>query len=82
MDNLFNTKLIQKEAKLPKQIKISLQKGKLLEKEWDNDNLFYYTNDCIHIENNIKKMNSINERINQCNIKTLIKFYFLPKMIH
>ena len=84
VDNLFTTKyfnedIIQKGAKLPKQIKISLERGKLLEKEWDNNYLYSYINDCIHIENNIKKINSINERINQCNIKTLIKFYFLPK---
>ena len=64
VDNLFNTKyfnedIIKKGEKLPKQIKLSLEKGKLLDKEWDNNNLYSYINDCINIENNIKNINMI-----------------------
>ena len=52
IDNLYKTKyfnedIIKKAEKLPKQIKISLEKGKLIDKEWDNDNLHSYINDCI-----------------------------------
>ena len=69
VDNLFNKKyfdedIIKKGEKLPKHIKISLEKGKLIEKEWDNNNLNSYINDCINIENNIKHINIINEKIN------------------
>ena len=70
IDNLFNTKyfnedLIKKGEKLPKQIKKSLEKGKLIDKEWDNNNLYSYINDCINIENNIKNINIINKSINK-----------------
>ena len=68
IDNIFNTKyinedIIKKGEKLPKQIKLSLEKGKLIDKEWDNINLNSYINDCINIENNIKNINIIKENI-------------------
>ena len=45
VDNIFNTKYfdkdkIKKAEKLPKQIKLSLEKGKLIDKEWDNNNIY------------------------------------------
>ena len=81
IDNLYNTKyfnedIIKKGEKLPKQIKLSLEKGKLIDKEWDNNNLYSYINDCINIENNIKNVNIINENINKSNIKNKIKIKF------
>ncbi len=71
LDNVFKTKyfnevLINKGEKLPKEIKISLEKGKLIDKEWDNKNVISYINDCINIENNIKTINNIHESINKC----------------
>ena len=81
VDNLYNNKyfnedIIKKGEKLPKQIKLSLEKGKLIDKELDNINLNSYINDCINIENNIKNINIINENINKCNVpnKTMFKF--------
>ena len=70
IDNLFNTKyfneeIIKKGEKLPKQIKISLEKGKILEKEWENKSIYSNINDCINIENNIKSINILNENINK-----------------
>ena len=52
VDNLYNYKyfnedIIKKGEKLPKQIKLSLEKGKLIDKEWDSKNLYSYINDCI-----------------------------------
>jgi len=50
--------------KLSNKIKISLEKGKLIDKEWNDDNkLNSYINDCINIENNLKEINNINESI-------------------
>ena len=81
-DNLFKDKFINddtihKAEKLPKRIKLSLEKGKLINEEWDRNKLTSYINDCINLENNIKIINKINENIIQCkkngNIK--IKFY-------
>ena len=52
IDNIFNNKfindeIINKGEKLPKQIKLSLEKGKSINKEWDNNNLNSYIYDCI-----------------------------------
>ena len=49
IDNLYKTKyfnedIIKKAEKLPKQIKVSLEKGKLIDKEWNNDNQYSYIN--------------------------------------
>ena len=84
VDKLFNNKyfnedIIKKGEKLPKQIKLSLEKGKLIDKDWDNNNLYSYINDCINIENNIKNINIINENINKCNLNNKIKMQFNPK---
>ena len=47
-------------------MKISLEKGKLIDKEWDNNNkLISLINDCINIENDIKHINTINEKIKE-----------------
>ena len=84
IDNLFNSKffdgdLIKKGEKLPKQIKLSLEKGKLIDKEWDNNNIYSYINDCINIENNIKIINKINERIKNYKINNKQKIKFIQK---
>ena len=47
IDDVYNNKyfdknIIKKGEKLPKQIKLSLEKGKLIDKEWDNNNLYSY----------------------------------------
>ena len=54
VDNLFNSKyliedIIKKGEKIAKQIKLSLDKGKSIDKEWDNENLNSYINDCINL---------------------------------
>ena len=69
-NNYFNEDIIKKGEKLPKEIKISIEKGKLIDKEWDNNNLSSYINDCIKIEKNIKNINIINENINKFNMNS------------
>ena len=86
IDNLFKSKyinedIIKKGEKLPKQIKLSIEKGKIIDKEWNNNNnLISYINDCINIENNIKNINNIKENINKCNITNIIKIKFEPEI--
>ena len=84
IDNIYNDKyfdesIIKKGEKFPKQIKLSLEKGKLIDKEWDNNNLYSYINDCINIENNIKKINMINENVKKIQNSPKIKVEFIPK---
>ena len=84
IDNLYKAKyfdedIIKNLEKLPKQIKLSLEKGKLLDKERDDNNLYAYINDCINIENNIKKINVINENSNKFKNNKNIMIEFYPK---
>ena len=53
----FKGKKIKESEKLANNIKISLERGKIIDNdnEWDNDNkLSLLINDCINIENNIE----------------------------
>ena len=68
INNLFfKEDLIKDSEKLPNKIKISLEKGKSLDKDWNDNELNYFINDCIEIENNIKEINIINESIKKYN---------------
>ncbi len=71
----FNEDFIRENDKLPNKIKISLEKGKKINNEWNENNLPSLINDCINIENNIKNINLINESIKKFNnFDSLIKF--------
>jgi len=69
VDENFEKLLIKSEnykgnEKLSNKIKISLEKGKLIDKEWNDDNkLGSLINDCINIEINVNEINIINENI-------------------
>ena len=71
-----NENIIKQSEKLPNKIKISLEKGKLIDKEWNNDKLNSLINDCINVENNIKDIDIINNNINKINLNKnkIIKF--------
>ena len=63
LDNIYNNiyfkeDITKKGDKIPNEIKIYLEKGKILEKEWDDneDKLINRINDCINIENNIQNV--------------------------
>ena len=67
-ENFGNDDIIKESEKLPNKIKISLKKGKLI-KDWDDDNkLGSILNDCIDIEENISKINIINDNIKKYKI--------------
>ena len=75
----FKEEIIKESEKLPNKIKLSLEKGKMLEKEYNNDKLVSLINDCINIENNVKNINIIQENVKKCNDLTNIKIDFFPK---
>ena len=79
-DEYFKEDIIKKGDKLTKQIKINLEKGKILNKEWDNNNdkLIDRINDCLNIENNIKNIIDINNNIGKCNSEE-INIQFFPE---
>ncbi len=83
IDNIFNKKfinddIINKGEKLPKKIKASLEKGKSLDKEWEDSELNSYINDCINIENNINDINIINDNIIKSKLNNNINIDFTP----
>ena len=60
----FNESIIKKGEKLTNQIKINLNKGKIIDNEWnDNSKLNSLIYGCINVENNIKDINEINDKI-------------------
>ena len=76
-EKYFNEEIIKQSEKLPNKIKISLEKGKIIDKEWNDNNLNKLINDCINIEDNIKYINILNDNIKKCNynINSIIQFF-------
>jgi len=85
IDNKYNENyckedIIEQSIKLPNKIKKSLEKGKLSDDDWNNNNkLSSLINDCINIENNIKNINYINDNIKNSHKFIKIKIYFTPQ---
>ena len=76
----LNEKIITDSEKLPNKVKESLEQGKSIEKEWNDENkLNSLINDCINIENNINEINTINNKIQKINdYNDNIEIKFLP----
>ena len=73
-DNFYgNEEIIRKGEKFPDKIKKSLEKGKLIDIEKNDNKLISLINDCIDIENNIVEINKINETIVKCKNNNKIK---------
>lgn len=72
----FNEKIVQESKKLPNKIKKSLDKGQEINNLWhDNAQLSHIINDCIKIEENLKDVNNIYEKMKRCLSLTIdIKF--------
>ena len=77
-EKFLNEELIKESEKLPNKIKVSLEKGKEIDKEWDDNKLNILIGSCINIENNIKEINKINQNIKNCNLNKNTKFKFNP----
>ncbi len=79
-DNIFiKEDIIKNTDKLQNKIKINLEKGKLIGKDWnDNNKLNLLINDCINIENNIEDLKTINENFKKCNNENIEKIKFIP----
>jgi len=72
----FDENIIKECDKLPNKIKISLEKGKEIENNWDNNKIPLLINNCINIENNIKNIKVLNDNIGKINSSKIdIKFY-------
>ena len=79
-DNLFfKEQLIKEGEKLPNKTKILIENGKKINNEWNDKNkLNSIINDCIDIENNIRDIKIVNEKIKKSNSKINIEIKFNP----
>ena len=76
VDKQFNELFIREEnikkwEKLPEKINISLEIGKKLNEQWENNKLNYIINNCLNVENNIKEINIIDENLKKIDSKNL-----------
>ena len=78
-ESFCEDKLIKEIEKLPNDIKLSLEKGKIIMKNENNNELIEVINDCLYVENNIKKINLTNTNIEKCKNSSKINFKFLPE---
>ena len=80
-DNIyFKEEIIKECEKLPNKINEMLDKGKIVDNDWNNENkLNSLINNCINIENNIKKIDTINENVKKYNNLNNIKINFYPE---
>ena len=73
----FKEDIIKDFEKLPKKVKISLEKGKsMYNKQYESNKLNLFINDCINIENNIKYVNLMNEKLAKCQSLDNLKIEF------
>lgn len=80
VDNSYNEifsdrNVIEEAEKIPKKIKVYLEKGVLILNQWKDNKLNYSIHCCIDIENNMKEIKKINDKIEKCK-KQNIKIYF------
>ena len=81
-DKLFlNEEIVKNSEKFPNKIKLSIEKGKIIEKEINNDNnkISIFVNDCLNIENNIKDIMNIKDSIEKCKNSFNSKITFYPE---
>ena len=73
----FKEDILKESKKLPNKIKISLERAKLIENEWNDENkLSFLIYDCLSIENSINIINSLNANIKKSNNQINLKISF------
>jgi hypothetical protein len=76
----FNEAFVKESESLPNVVKISLEKGKIKESDWeDKIKLNKLINDCINLEKTIKNINEVYDKINNYNSKKELEIEFTPK---
>ena len=75
-----NENIIKESENLTNKIKISLEKGKIIDKEWNDDNVLNsFINDCIKIEKNIEEIKNIDSNIQKNNDSQYFDIMFYPE---
>ena len=77
-ESYFDENIIKQGKKLPQKIKAPLDKAKIIEEKWkNNEELCYVINDSLEIEKDNANIKEINENINKCN-GLIVNIYFRP----
>ena len=81
-DNLFDKtyfdeNLIKESEKLPIKVNSSLEKGKELDNKWNNENFIFSINECVNIENIIKTIETIKNKIKKSNLLNNLEIHFV-----
>ena len=74
----FKEEMLKECEKLPNKIKLSLERGKLLEKEYNDDKKVFLINEGIKIEKKLKEINVVNENVFKLNKLNKISIKFIP----
>ena len=69
----FKEDFIKECEKLPNKIKMSLENGKKIQKDWNDNKLNFLINDCLNLENNIQDINKIEEIKKKSNLNDISK---------
>ena len=75
----FNDDIINISEKLPKRINYSLEKGKEINKDWNDNELSSLINNCINIEKTLDDINEIKWKIEKSNLNMETKILFKPE---
>ena len=71
-----NENIIKESERLPNKVKLSLEKGKSIDSDLDNNKLSSFINNCIMIEESIKNINMINDSIQKCKSNNNVNIEF------
>ena len=74
-----NENIVKDSIKLPDKIKIILENVENINKEYNDNKISLFINNCINIENSIKNIKEINDNIKKCNNSINNKIQFIPK---
>ena len=78
-EHYFKEDIIKLTEKMPEKIKSSLEKGKKIEKELNDNDMIIIIYNWINIENNINYINILNETIKKCNSHKNTHIKLLPE---
>ena len=76
-NNYFNENILKICENLPNKVKLSLEKVKNIDKEYNDNNLILFINDCVNIENNIKNIIDIDDKIKKNKDSANQKYCFI-----
>ena len=79
-NNIYcNENILKDSEKLPDKIKQLIENVDNINKEYNDNKLTLFIYNCINVENNIKNINEINEKIKKCNNSINNEIHFSPK---